>query len=221
MKIPALMLSLFFIYGCTQKAVLNTQLPPEPIKLAETDSEGNFITAEYCFHPEFENDSTWEWDFSPYKITNPLNFKLPEMCEFGYSYSVEIDSKESLTLDFLGRLRGGTMGVTGPIRSHTGKGSNTGKQRKRGNAYKQSIESIFNVYPIGINYKEMGIPLLQKEDTAKILDLAGKSFPVKWKLDFRCKGKNVLDLQGIYYIRIYGVCTEEQLKIIEYGEDNE
>jgi hypothetical protein len=210
MKIPALMLSLFFIYGCTQKTVLNTQLPPEPIKLAETDSEGNFITAEYCFHPEFENDSTWKWDFSPYKINNPLNFKLPEMCERGYSYSVKIDSKDSW--DFLGALRGGSMGSIE---------TSIGKQRKRRSARRESMESIFNVYPIKINYEEIGIPLLQKEDTAKILDLAGKSFPVKWNFKFNCKGENVLDLQGIYYIRIYGVCTEEQLKIIEYGEDNE
>jgi hypothetical protein len=57
--------------------------------------------------------------------------------------------------------------------------------------------------------------LLQEEDTAKIRDLAGKSLPIKWNFALRCKGENVLDLQGIYYIRIYGVCTEEQLKEIE------
>jgi hypothetical protein len=40
-----LMLSVFFICGCAQKAVLNTQLSPEPKEIAETDSAGNFISA--------------------------------------------------------------------------------------------------------------------------------------------------------------------------------
>jgi len=212
----ALLLSIFFLYGCTKKVILNALLQPEPKEIAETDSMGNFISAEYCFHKSFENDSAWEWDFSPYKITNPLNFKLPEICEQGYSYSVGVDPKDSIDSKdssvILGSLRGGGMGT---IRA------NSGKQRKITSAYKRPVEEIFNIYPTKIDYIEVGIPLLQKEDTAKILNLAGKSFPVKWRFKFSCKREYVLDLQGTYYIRIYGICTEEQLKIIEYGEDNE
>jgi len=186
-----LILPVFFIYGCT----------PKPKKIAETDSTQNFISAEYCFYKEFKNDSTWEWEFSPYKIINPLNLKLPEMCERGYYYSADIDSKDSLcsSCSPLGSLMGGMMG----------------------SVFKEPVESILNVYPIMISYSEIGIPLLQKEDTTKILDLAGKSFLVKWKFNLSCKEKEVFNLQGTYYIRISGICTEEQLKIIEYGEDNE
>jgi hypothetical protein len=157
----------------------------------EADSEKKFITAEYCF--DFDEEDN-DWLLLHYKQIIPLKIQIPQAC---YKYDADV------SIDFDTKYK---IGIGIPRY-----GSCDYNHRPKKNEYykcKIPINTDFNIYnAIKITFLE--------DDSTEVSRLSNKIHPIRWKLNFKCEKKQIFDLQGTFNIFISGICTEEQLKEME------
>jgi len=173
----------------------NSEYMSEINLLATQKDEDNFVFAEYCIHFDSEyrghgKNGTWEFVRTEQFMPMP-SIKITDIkCIKSYFISTNVGN------------------IDGEIVIGTG--------------YFKEIQSCAANYDCGFDIdKEYKIDddfktiFTAVTDSIQALSLTNKILSFKWNMDFTCSGKKLYDLSGIFYVKISGICNEDQLRKID------